>query len=217
MEYLSEEYKNGEVFHDAINLVLGKRTKIPHEWYFINVLSKEVLNNNELATKFVMYIAQYAFHYPWVAFHKGDYLTTVLLECEFYSFMFKKYYEFGLKYETEQWLKPAMMFGEIVTDFLIRYCGYSLIKSSGQQIIQTAHSDCHKRFFELLKDGYSLQWRSKVGYIKLEQTEENLTLYPGVNGYFYKLPVLPTKDIGYPVEELIENSSGEYCLVLHNK
>ena len=92
-----------------------------------------------------------------------------------------------------------------------------MIKSSGQQIIQTAHSDCHKRFFELLRDGYSLQRRSKVGYIKLEPTEENLTSYPGVNGYFYKLPVLPTKDIGYPVEELIENSSGEYSLVLHNK
>ena len=28
MEYLSEEYKNGEVFHDAINLVLGKRFRM---------------------------------------------------------------------------------------------------------------------------------------------------------------------------------------------
>lgn len=214
MEYLSEEYKNGEVFHDAINIVLGKKAKIPHEWYFINVLSKEILSNNELANIFVMYIAQYYSDYSWISFKTEDYLATVLLECEFYSFQFKKKCEFKLDDVSMEVYNRAMVFGEIVTDFLIRYYGYSLIKSSGERIIQTAHSDCNKRFFDLIRDGYSLQRRAKVGYIKLNEDIKKLNIFPGVEGYFYKLPVLPTKDNGYPIDELIESSDGGYRMIL---
>lgn len=95
-----------------------------------------------------------------------------------------------------------MLFGDIVTDFLIRYRNHSLIKCSGQKHIITAQSDCYKRFEQYLSEGYSLQRRAKVGYIKTLKIYEEY--FQERKGLFYKLPVLPTRDITYPIDEMIE-------------
>lgn len=217
MDFLEEELKNGDIYHDAINKSFKIKKIIPHEWYFLNLLINQTIKNNSLADSFVMYVSQYYPHYRWLGFDADDYLATVILECGFYRFEFQKKYEFNFIENNNDYFSHAMEFGDIVTDFFIRYCGYSLIKSSDQNIILTSRNDCHKRFEELLLQGYSLQRRSKVGYIEISKILDDSSQYPGVKGVFYKLPVLPTKDMGYPIDEIIEVSEGKYEKVLKRR
>ena len=220
VDFLEEKYKTGAVFHDFINKILSLKTfdvklNIPHEWYFIKTLNDAIGKNNNLAEVFAMYIAQYYPSYEWFIFNPNDYLGTVVLECGIQQYVFQHIYEFEIPEDNPKFLKQAMIFGEIATDFLIRYYGYSLIKCSGQKIILTAHSDCHKRFEELLSKGYSLQRKKKAGYIQLSNCPILSEQYPNLKGIFYKLPVLPTKDIGYPIDEIIEIDNDKYEKVLH--
>jgi len=220
VDFLEEKYKKGAVFHDFINKILCLRTfdiklNIPHEWYFIKTLTDAIEKNNTLAEVFAMYIAQYYPSYEWLIFNPNDYPGTVILECGFQQAVFQEKYEFEKPITNPKFLKQAMLFGEIVTDFLIRYYGYSLIKCSGQKIILTAHSDCHKRFEELLSKGYSLQRKQKVGYIQLSKCPILSEQYPDLKGIFHKRPVFPTKDIGYPIDEIIEVENDKYEKVLY--
>lgn len=213
--YLEKKNKRGEVFHDAINQVLafvtyGKNTHIPHEWYFIKVLTDEILKNNKLAEEFIMYGIQYYPTYQWLDFNPNDYLTTALLECALQQFQYQQKHEFDLEDDNPNVMTQAMAFGDMATDFLIRHYGYSLIKSSNQKIILTAQSDCHKRFEKLLSKGYSLQRRQKAGYIEIEKLPVDPNNHQGIKGVFYKLPILPTRDIGYPIDEIIELPNGQY-------
>ena len=105
-----------------------------------------------------------------------------------------------------------MLFGEIVTDFLIRCCGYSLIKSSNQNIILTSRQDCEKRFEDLLYQGYSLQRRERAVYTDISEMKVNPDEYPGIKGMFHRLRVLPIKETDYPIDEMIELPNGEYQL-----
>lgn len=166
--------------------------------------------NEELTLAFVMFVLQFYPNYPWSFFNNNDYLNTAMCEALTNDFLFQKKYEFGLE---EEGLTKAMLFGEIATDFLIRFCNYSLIKCSGQNVIITAQSDCHKRFELLLSKGYSLQRRAKVSFTKT--TDIIQMLYPGVKGLFYKLPVLPTRETWYTFDEIIETETGQYEKVLN--
>lgn len=159
----------------------------------------------------MMFIFQYHPNYRFKFGKVDDYVNAVICEITLHDFQFRRKYEFGFD-EEDNFLSQSMTFGDIATDFLIRYCNYSLIKCSGQKIILTAQSDCHKRFEKLLSDGYSLQRRSKIGYIKTSYIFEDL--YPEVKGFFYKLSVLPTREIGYPIDEIIETDDGTYEQVL---
>lgn len=191
------------ILHDLINASYG--TRVPHEWYFLNLFLTEATNNLELAYLFIMFIRQYYPEYVWQSYSGFKMLDIPLLECNLYSNILEQKYMHGIEHFG---VSKAMHFGDIVTDFLIRYRNYSLIKCSKQNIIITAHSDCHKRFEQYLSKGYSLERKSKVGYTGNLYTSEPF-------GYFYKLPVLPTRDIGYPIDEIIETSEGNYMKVLH--
>lgn len=192
---------NSDVEHDLFG------TKIPHESFFTRILVREeFIKNKELAEQFITYVCQYYPEYKWQFFFPDDYLATAACECELNYFQFKKKikFDFDLDQKTNN---RIMQFGDIVTDFLIRYRNYSLIKCCGQKIILTAQSDCHKRFEEYLSKGYVLERRAKVGYIKEQESISKL-------GYFYKLPVLPTRDIGYPIDEIIETDLNKYEQVI---
>ena len=205
--------KSTAVRHDLVNSALGTGQRIPHEWYFLSVLVKEeILKNQKLAEAFVMFVFQYYPNYKWHYIDIQDYLATAVCECELHSFQFQKKYEFGFEEDEDSILGNAMILGDIATDFLIRYCNYSLIECSEQKVIITAQSDCYKRFEELLAEGYSLQRKAKVGY--LETPDYILAYYPEVKGIFYKLPVLPTRDIGYNIDEIIETDTGEYVRII---
>lgn len=222
IEYVEEKSCKNEVFHDMINKVLelvalNRNPNIPHEWYFINVLIKEIERNNKLAEIFVMYIAQYYPRYRWIDFRIDDYIGTVILECGFQQFQFKLKFDLDIENDKFIDLSQAMLFGDVVTDFLIRYCGYSLIKSSGQNIILTSRNDCEKRFEELLYQGYSLQRRERVIYTDISNMNVDTNKYLGIKGMFYRLPVIPIGSLDYPIDEIIEVESGRYERILQLK
>ena len=83
-------------------------------------------------------------------------------------------------------------FYEIIEDYMIRFYGYSVIGVSGQNHIVTAANNCDKKFMDQLMQGYSL-WRYQQVHLLDEQT-------------YGFLPVLPTRDVGFPIEEYIEVS-----------
>lgn len=194
--------KTGIVTHDFINRVLVgeiENINIPHEWYFLNVLVREEIKNNiELAYIFFKFVKEYYPNYNWYLLFDdnlslNDILSVVMIEYSLWDYQFELYSHNFLK---KSELDPrAMQFGEIVTDFLIRYCNYSLINFSSNHIILTAQSDCEKRFAEYLNKGFTLHRVSKLYFS---------------DGKFYKLPVFPTKDIGLNIAEVIESSDGKY-------
>ena len=200
----------GLVMHDLITASL-KGGHISHEWYFTRALyQQELYLNPKLADAFAMFVFQYYPNYKFAFDANGDYLKTVVYEAYMHDHDFQDTY-YGYEFKEEH-LERMVTFGEIATDFMIRYRNYSLVKCCGQNIILTAQSDCHKRFESLLSKGYSLQRRAKVGYI--EKPAFLADWNPLVKGLFYKLHVLPTRDIGYPIDEIIETGDGSYVLVM---
>lgn len=179
------------ILHDFINNTMGIKN-CPHEWYFLNALLEEIKLNEKLALIFVLFVMQYYPNYLWTAFYNFDYLTSVLIEISLHDLCFK--YAFN-GVEPNQSLNKAMEFGNIATEFLIRFCNYSLIKSCGQEIILTSRNDCDKYFFSYLLDGYFLFRYSKI---------DSMT--------FYKHPVYPTKEL-YNGVEFIESSSGDFVSI----
>lgn len=181
----------------------------PHERFFIRTLYlNELKKNPELAPAFKMFAVQYYPDYKWISYSMDDDLGDVVFEASRYDFLFKMAYEKMREVD----LTDAMSFGEIATDFLIRFRNYSLVGCCGQNVIITAQSDCHKRFEKLLSEGYSLIRKAKVGFVETPGILKDE--YPEVKGYFYKLPVFPTRDIGYPIDEIIEGEDQCYHPVM---
>ena len=211
MDYINSTDRHDIVWHDMINMFIRTK-KVPHELYFINLLINEIIKDNKLAEKFITYVIQYHPDYHWTSFDLRDYTATAIINLSFSNLQFEKLYKFKDKELKSECFNKAMIMGEYATDFLIRYQGYSLVKCQGQNIIITAQSDCHKRFEKLLYKGYSLHRKSKIGWIDVYNHEY-------IKGVFYKLPVLPTKDIGCPIDEIIETSleDDSYARVLSLK
>ena len=99
----------------------------------------------------------------------------------------------------EETINKAFQFGSMITDFMIRFLGFSLIKSFGQNIIITSSLNPLKQFEELLSQGYSLENRAKLYY---------------KDGLFYKLPVLHTLINDYNYEEIIETTEDKFERIL---
>lgn len=218
LDYLEERYYRTEVFHDMVNKILelvalNKNSHIAHEWYFINVLISEIERKPDLAEKFAMYVFQVCPDYKWIDYKASDPTGSVVLECAMHQFQFK------MKCDLDEYddrfidLENAMLFGELVTDFLIRYCGYSLIKSSGQKIIITSQNDCHKRFEEQLYDGYCIQKRCKIKYNSFEELNISNRLFPWLKGFYDIIPAMPTRELDIDFDEMIEMKNGNYQFV----
>lgn len=131
-----------------------------------------------------------------------DPLFAIINEIDICDSQFQMEYRYGIPTD----LVRAMLFCEIATDFLIRYHNYSLIKCSKCKINITSQNNCHKKFEEYLYNGYSLLRRRKV----ILKNKTNLEL----NERFLKLPIFPTREIGYPIDEIIEMEDGSYQKVL---
>lgn len=180
------------VYHYSINECLMSEY-YPHEKLFINYLYKlEIKKNSMSAIMFAMFVLQYYPEYRWTIY-PNDLLATVIIECQQADLILSNIF-FCSEEEQYDAKTKAIQFGAIVTDFLIRYLGYTLIKCSGEKIIITAQNNCDKQFAEYLDDGFALQRRAKV-------------VFDGEK--FYKRPVFPTKDIGRPIDELIETSDNK--------
>lgn len=182
-----------DINHALINI----SGEVPHELFFIKLLFRELANNPDIVYPLTLFIKEYYPEYRW---NNGaiNPLLKITLEAALCNMNFIKVYEHEI--EPIESLTDSMLFGEIVTEFLIRYCNYSLIDFSSNHIILTAQSDCEKRFEEYLKKGYSVHRYAKLYYDKYDYK-------------LYKLPVFPTEDFDIPIEEIIESSDGEHRLV----
>lgn len=143
---------------------------------------------------FLAYCKEFYPHYHFSI--PNNTLGSIFVEANLCDMLFTEFYEHNINVNLD---KP-FSFGEIVTEFMIRYLGYSLIGFSEQKIILTAQSNCDKRFVTYLeKDFYTIYRLAKVGYW---------------DGSFSKLPVLPTRDSYLKFEEYIEDEKGQKHLVL---
>ena len=198
-----------QIKHDANCLIYnenkGDFVNIPHEYLFINYLKGEIRNSpngKSLAYLFMLYCDQYYLMYRFLkGYDLFNPVATVLIECDNAIMN----YQWKLKYDIEdERFDRIIKFGDIATDFLIRYKGYSLIQCMRQKIIITSQDNCHKKFENELLDGYTLHRCSKVYFKRL----------PLSNGYFYKLPVLPTRETYFQFNEIIETTEGSYQRLL---
>ncbi len=170
------------------------------------------ISNNRLASGFrevffgylLLYIKQF---YP-------DFLLTERINdvpslIELFNRCYKRYDEsLGLfleKYSLEsvkhniQEMTIISKFYEIIEDFMIRFYEYSIIGISNQKHIITASSQCDKKFFDYLIQGYSLFRLQKVGLVNTHSSLEE---------HFEFIPALPTKELDFPIDEYIEISDG---------
>lgn len=199
-----ENYKDDDfkiVLHNLINRSFHNVDRIPHEWYFINLLMRcEIKKDKNIAKLFNDFVNQFYPEYEWYIPPCEDDVDQVMLESAVHDFNFAKVYQFGL--EGPEILDKSMEFGEMVTDFLIRYRNYSLVDYCGTKMIYTAQNNCDKKFEKYLYDGYSLQRVAKIYY---------------EDGSFKKLPVLPTRELDIPINEIIETENGRYFGLVKNK
>lgn len=172
------------IYHDVIN----QNNKAPHEQIFINYLYKiEIKKNYNIAKLFMIFAFQFFPKYKWTKFDIKNSLESVILECGINDYRFK----------TNTKIQQALSFGEIATEFLIRYLNYSLIKCQNEPIILTAQNNCNKLFIDYLYKGYSIQKLSKIKYININEEI----------GYFEFLPTYPTKECGFKIDEMIETKN----------
>ena len=215
MFYLEEKYKYNTVYHDmiGISLINSLRNREdfypPHEWFFMELFIKELIYKDPiLPFYFVKFVRQFYPDYKWTLplLHEG-YTSQVVTECSFYSLQYRYVYDYfdGVNVSVSpEILQNASKLGEMVTNFLIRFLDFSLINFSNQDIILTSSNVCHKRFTDLLMDGYTIFKLAKI-YFYID------------SGMFYKLPVFPTRDIGVHFDEIIETSEGSYERILRFK
>ena len=170
--------------------------KIPHEIYFINILLDKIKNDKNISFLFMLYVDQYYPNYKW---NTKDYSNTSFSVC-FELSLQKRVIERKLLNDINT--KPyqnALIFGDIVMDFAIRFlnCDY---KNDDYKIIVSSKGNCNKTYKHELEDGYLLKKMSKVILNK------NLT--------YEKLRVFPTIENDYEVNEIIELNDGSYQKIL---
>lgn len=190
MDWFIKKDNRRVVCHDFINQTMNI-DNCPHEWYFINALLEEIKLNENMADFFVQFVLQFYPNYHWTTFNILDWLSTALIEISIHNMHFRYVYN-GL--EDKSNIDRGMEFGHIATEFLIRFCNYSLIQSCGQNVILTSRNDCEKYFLSELLDGFTL-----FRYAKINPSAQSF--------YLVKRPVFPTKEL-YNGAEFIEHSDG---------
>lgn len=198
--YIAKENKK-VVCHDFINQTMGLDS-VYHEWFFINALLEEVKLDEKMVYYFIQFVMQYYPDYLWTTFNPFDLLSTLLIEISIHNMHFKYFYS---NLGDRESIDRAMEFGHMVTEFLIRFRDYSLVRSCGQNVILTSRYDCDKYFLPYLLDGYTLFRYAKVHITSIRAYSETLN-------YFTKRPVFPTKEL-YAGKEFIEAPDGNFVLI----
>ena len=171
--------------------------------------SKYLARTRDFFKNLNIYVKQF---YPDVDFLKyaikgHDSLEVLFNECyrtlDNIDRIFEACKDFKYLEDNTEVINTIINFFSIIEEFVIRYYDYSIIGVSNQNYIITSCNNCDKVFFDYLKQGYSL--------IRLQK------VYLVDNSYYEYVPALPTKDIGYPIEEYIEtidNDGKKYIKVL---
>ena len=215
MLFVLPKPNNGLIRHDYVNDYIVYKEKVTHEYLFLKYLQKEILKDPDLAALIYMYIYQYHPNYTWKTPYiissfieskysgkKDELRDDILIEIQYHLYQFMQYIKIDNTKKEE--LGNSMHFGEIATEFLIRYKNYSLIDYCNTKIILTAQDDCSKRFKKYLEQGYSLFRISKLYF------NPDVSLYSN-HDTFSKLPVLPSKEDW--IDEIIEAPNGSYVQI----
>ena len=104
--------------------------------------------------------------------------------------VFLEFYDLETLNSQKEQINKILYFYRIIEEFMIRYYNYSIIGTSNQKVIITACSNCDKRFDTYLMQGYSILRYQKIFLAESLQYEF--------------LPALPTRDLGFPVDEYVE-------------
>ena len=103
---------------------------------------------------------------------------------------FLEFYDLEALNSQKELINKILHFYRIIEEFMIRYYNYSVIGTSDQKVIITACSNCDRKFYTYLTQGYSILRYQKIFLAESLQYEF--------------LPVLPTRDLGFPVDEYVE-------------
>ena len=241
IEHKNSKERNFRIINHYHQHYANRNNPTPHEWQFIDLLYKiELKKDKNIAKQVAMYILQNSM-YEWVTvdpkfidkiisdsingninkesinYIDEKIFEMVLIESQLNNYIFDKYYKIqaqnrNVPLPKDESYYKSKEYGDLVTEFMIRTLGYSLIGNSKQKIIITSMSDCAKRFEKYLEQGFSLQRLSKTKYIdhSLEERIEN----PLVTGHFEYLPVLPTNS-PYKIDEIIETKDKTYKKVIY--
>ena len=180
--------------------------KAEHEWIFVRLYlyTKELLNEPS-AEEFVSFQETFFPKYKWM--WPKDYWNmskSVIMETGFCDYVFEK------KYRYNEWTKEdyehAMAFGDLMTEYMIRTKGFSLITTDIRKSIITAEQNCAKKFGQYIEDGYQIHRLAKAIY-KPSRVE--------LFGKWETLPVFPTNsdNLSCEAEEFIENKNKQLVKV----
>ncbi|MBQ9834376.1 MAG: hypothetical protein IJO33_04215 [Bacilli bacterium] len=174
---------------------------VPHEIIVLQFFSYLIMNNQQLEDDFYLFCIKY--------YYKTEFVSKFFEIVNFRDFLHQQcnqaemYLRFN--YIDKVSVKPshinyAMLLGDIILDFLIRCYGYTLLGCSKQKVLITSSKNPDKEFEEFLTEGYYIEKRGKVEYLG--------------NGKFKELRALPTKDVDYVDDEIIEMPDGSYQRLL---
>lgn len=97
MDYINYRDNDTSVYHELINIEMGYDISIPHEWYFLNLLTRqEIRKNREIVPMLVRFILEYYPDYSWTAFNPEDLLATIIVESELCSYFFLQKYKYQI-------------------------------------------------------------------------------------------------------------------------
>lgn len=109
---------------------------------------------------------------------------------------FLENYDIGYVTNNTKSINEILNLYSIIEDFMIRFYEYSIVGILGQKYIITSCNNCDKKFLDQLIEGYSLFRLQKVRLVKPQGNTGN--------PYYEFCPILPTKDVGFPIDEYIE-------------
>lgn len=181
----------------------------PHEAIFVDLLISLCQKRSNLALELIFYTEQFYPEYNWYNKNYLEPLDTVLFECAIArnSFDINLLEKKKKQSNNRETLKKAMVFGDIVTDFFIRYLGYSLIQVANQKVIITSADNYHKKFIKHINKGFSLEIKNSV--YKIMEAEEYLgNNLQDMYGY---LPTLPRSPENLENDEYIEFAHDKFA------
>ncbi|MCI8545158.1 MAG: hypothetical protein HFH09_02885 [Bacilli bacterium] len=83
MDHINYKESDMSVYHELINIEMGYEISIPHEWYFLNLLTRqEIKKNREIATLLVKYVLALYPNYQWTFYDPENYMATAVVESE---------------------------------------------------------------------------------------------------------------------------------------
>ena len=188
-------FKNGTRKHEIMHFGYSHRNGfMPHELLFIEILFRLEFLDLDVVEKFVSYVLQYYPYYNW-QLDNYDIYGMAIVEAALHEYRILQQYKWGLEVDREK-MNHTFIFGEMATNFCIKYLGYSLIGCGGAKSILTSQDNYEKKFIDYIEKGYNIFKLSKLYYV-----DDNLSL-----GYFKELDSLPCHN-NYYNNEYIEDKS----------